>query len=493
MFSSAAMAETVTFTNSTPLPIPDNAAAVLSTLNVAGVGVVTDVDVSLTFNPQHTFAGDLDIFLTSPALTTPLFTRIDRVGDVGFPDGNNLNGTYILDDASTVVLGSLVASGLITQGTYAPEVDGSLDALNGLNPNGLWTLSIDDQAPGDSGTLSSWSLIITYAAVDQAILGPTIPAIISGDVSSLVGTFADRANARYAGGIEPAADVTNPYLPGGTGGLWMRLGGAKADGSGDIVNLFTPAVANYDKDQWFGQVGLSHVLYDNGDKKWVGSLFGQYSQSGANVADGSGPVGSVDSAGYGVGYSSTWLFDSGFYADSLSMAQWQDIDVATAAGSTGATTSRTLASSIEAGMHFDLGNGVSLTPQVQGIYQRVDIEGFTDSASTTYAFADNNSLVGRAGLGLTYASTDASSSHRTQAGITASVLNQFMDGGATTINGTDLSLSGVDQASWMIAGNVNFTPVSTGFGVGLNASYRDAIGSDGESAFAGDVTASWRW
>jgi outer membrane autotransporter protein len=42
-----------------------------------------------------------------------------------------------------------------------------------------------------------------------------------------------------------------------------------------------------------------------------------------------------------------------------------------------------------------MGNGVSLVPQVQGVYQRIEIDGFTDTGGSTYAFSNNDSLVGR--------------------------------------------------------------------------------------------------
>ncbi len=225
-----------------------------------------------------------------------------------------------------------------------------------------------------------------------------------------------------------------------------------------------------------------------------------WARSSANIppaaptfSDTFGAVGSVDNEGFGLGYSSTWLFASGLYFDSLSMAQWQDVDVATAGGDTGSTDALTLASSVEAGMHVDLGNGMVLTPQLQAVYQRQNIDSFTDTGGTTYTFDDNNSLVGRAGLGLGYASTSADGTHRTQTGLTASVLDQFMDGGDTVINGTTLGYGGFDTTSWMVAGNLSHTPVSTGFGLGLNASYRDSFKSEGEQAFAGDVSLSWRW
>jgi len=475
-----ASAQTFTSTD-TPIGWPD-LSTINSNINVpAGLGVITDVNVEIDFS--HSFWADSAVSVTHGATTVELYSFI-----IG---GQDASGSYTFDDEAVTNI-SAAPGDPVTPGTYSPQAASALAAFDGLDPTGTWTLTMSDQAFIDSGNLNIWRLIFSVGAIDQAKIGPTIPAIISGDVTSLVGSYADRATARYAGGVEPAADVVNPYLPGGTGGLWLRLGGSIAEGEGEVENLFIPTVASYDKDTWLAQGGFSHVLYDSGDKKWVGSIFGHYSKSDADVSDQSGPVGSVNAEGFGLGYSSTWLFSNGFYVDSLSLAHWQDIDVATA-GATGSTDALTLASSAELGMKINLGNSLSLVPQLQGVYQRVDIDSFTDSAGSTYAFSDNDSLVGRAGIGLNYDETSSDSSHRTEASLTGSVLEEFMDSGATVINGTSLGFSGIDTASWQIAGHLAFTPVSSGFGLGLNASYRDSFESEGESAFGGDVMLSWRW
>jgi outer membrane autotransporter protein len=485
LMTAATSAQTVTITSTdTPIAWPDTA-TINSVLNVpAGLAAISDVNVSLNY--YHTWWNDANVTLTHGGTTVELYTSV-----LG---GGNANGTYVIDDeAATSITAAVTVGSDVTPGTYAPEMAGALAAFDGMDPTGVWTLTMMDDATLDSGTLYSWSLIFTYAIVDQAKIGPTLPAIVSGDVTSLVGTFNDRANARFAGGVEPAADVTSPYMPGGTGGLWMRVGGGVAEGEGDVENLAPPAEASYDKNQWFAQAGASHVLYDSGDKKWVGSVFAQYSNSSANVADATATIGKVKNEGYGLGYSSSWLFADGFYVDTLSLAQWQNIDVSTLAGTTGKTDALTLASSAEVGMYFDLGNKLSLNPQLQGVYQHSNIDDFTDSAGNTYGFSGTNSLVGRAGLGLAYDSTTADGAHHTKASLTASVLDEFMDGGNAIVNGTSLGFGGVGGASWQVAGHVSLTPISQGFGIGVNASYRDSFKHEGESALAGDLTLSLRW
>ena len=98
--------------------------------------------------------------------------------DVG--GGNSLNNiTVTLSDSAAV---SLTAA-RITAGTYKPtniepgetgEFDPfsspppagpyltPLSQFNGTNPNGIWSLYVVDEGPGDQGTLATgWSLTIT--------------------------------------------------------------------------------------------------------------------------------------------------------------------------------------------------------------------------------------------------------------------------------------------------------------------------------------------
>jgi subtilisin-like proprotein convertase family protein len=149
------------FTQSTPVPIPD-LGVVTSTLNVAGLtGFIIDVD--LTTFITHTFPGDLDMTLTSPAGTIVTFSS-DNAGT----NENVFNGTVWDDDANPGGQVPYVTNaGLATDHPYsnltlasplAPEE--ALSAFLGENPNGTWTITISDDAGADVGTLNSWSLNI---------------------------------------------------------------------------------------------------------------------------------------------------------------------------------------------------------------------------------------------------------------------------------------------------------------------------------------------
>lgn len=98
----------------------------------------------------HTFVADLDIWLISPSGDT-LELSTDNGGAT-----DNMIGIVFTDTASTNI-GTVTTD--ILPGFYAPEDADGFNALyTGNDPNGAWTLFIDDDAGGDDGQLFSWSM-----------------------------------------------------------------------------------------------------------------------------------------------------------------------------------------------------------------------------------------------------------------------------------------------------------------------------------------------
>lgn len=157
---------TTTFSNLTPLTGIDSIPPVLvaSTINVSGASAyLWDLDLATTI--AHTASQDLDITLTSPAGTVVTITT-----DNGSTNDNNFNGTTWDDDADP--LGIVPYANPVAMATDASYINNTilnplvveeaLGAFVGEDPNGTWTLTINDDAPTvDSGTRSSWSLTVT--------------------------------------------------------------------------------------------------------------------------------------------------------------------------------------------------------------------------------------------------------------------------------------------------------------------------------------------
>jgi subtilisin-like proprotein convertase family protein len=168
--SFAASAADYVFSNTNPISIPDTAVAspYPSTINVSGVtGNTTNVTVTL-HNYSHTFSNDVEILLVAPT-----GQKIILNNDTG--GGSDYINATITYSASAI---GIVSGNPIPSGTYlpaasdpnqslpgpAPAAPYSLDmsTLNGVSPNGVWSLYVNDDLGGDTGSIAGgWSLSIT--------------------------------------------------------------------------------------------------------------------------------------------------------------------------------------------------------------------------------------------------------------------------------------------------------------------------------------------
>jgi subtilisin-like proprotein convertase family protein len=191
----------VTFSSSPGLPIVDFAQTI-DTINVSGVGTLL-ADVDLYVEITHTFNGDLAISLTSPAGETAIAS--DRRGG-----GNDdvFNGT-LFDDSST----NPIATYAFSNGVVAPDLQPEqsfavLVTVCGIDPNGLWTLTVEDFAGADQGTLNRWDLKISSASGN---CGPVVnyctPASTTNGCTPLI--TASSANASIGAGPGSFVLTTN--------------------------------------------------------------------------------------------------------------------------------------------------------------------------------------------------------------------------------------------------------------------------------------------
>ena len=116
------------------------------TVGAASGGTIADVNV-LDLMGTHTFMGDLDFFVESPAATSVQI----REQACGTDEDFDLNYD---DQAAPGSPPCPPTDG----GTYQPV--SPLAAFNGESSNGTWTLTIVDNFGGDSGQLASWGLEI---------------------------------------------------------------------------------------------------------------------------------------------------------------------------------------------------------------------------------------------------------------------------------------------------------------------------------------------
>lgn len=130
----------------------------MDTLNYAGTGVLTDLDLRLVIN--HTWVGDLDITLTHGATSV---TVIDRPGIPGSTFGcGNDNMDIVLNDSAANAAESTCDVSPAMSGELQPN--NLLAAFNGANASGDWTLTVNDSyTTSDDGTLVQWCLLPTFS------------------------------------------------------------------------------------------------------------------------------------------------------------------------------------------------------------------------------------------------------------------------------------------------------------------------------------------
>ena len=124
-----------------------------TTFNDPAITMITDVNVGIKID--HTYRGDLDVRITSPAGTEV------QLNDPAFGASNDdINSVF--DDQATDDI-----DGLPNQDAFLPtyEADvfpelGSLSAFNGEDPNGEWTVTVCDDLAVDVGTFESFEIFI---------------------------------------------------------------------------------------------------------------------------------------------------------------------------------------------------------------------------------------------------------------------------------------------------------------------------------------------
>lgn len=160
--ASRADAQTSQFTNTTTGAINGTttcAAPLVRNFTVATSFSVADVNLGLL--ATHTWRGDIQVTLQSPA-----GTRVQLVNGTGAQDGDNFN--VLLDNVGTQVVNTDLASGnhstsaLPYQNVFIPNA--ALSAFNGQNSAGTWRLEVCDTFSGaDDGNFLRSDLYLTQA------------------------------------------------------------------------------------------------------------------------------------------------------------------------------------------------------------------------------------------------------------------------------------------------------------------------------------------
>lgn len=191
-----------------PLAIVDNATGT-SDIVVGAAFPLGGVSVTLQ-GLTHSFAADLDITLSDGTVTVPL--TLDRGG------GDDLNGDYTFSDAATILNWDdatlNTTPGVIDSGSSVKPESPLNDAFFGRTSAATWTLSVSDDAGGDTGNLTGWTLSLDGIGTNACGQTPCQKVASYDGNTSVVEvvdlfTFLDKWFADFPGaptGAQPNAD-----------------------------------------------------------------------------------------------------------------------------------------------------------------------------------------------------------------------------------------------------------------------------------------------
>ncbi len=223
-------------------------------------------------------------------------------------------------------------------------------------------------------------------------------------------------------------------------GLWGRFESERQRPEA----LASTSGADRKVDQWQAQLGLDAVLAERGDgAALVGGLTAHYGKADSSVASVYGN-GTIDTQGYGVGATMTWYGPQGFYVDGqVKLSRFHsDLESNILGSLARGNKGDGQAFSLELGKQTAIGRNLSITPQVQMSFAKVDFDRFADPSATAVSVAKGESLKTRWGFAI-----DHQTSWKGRAGDTRrtrlySVINlgyEWLDGTVADVSGTPIA------------------------------------------------------
>ena len=259
----------LTFSNTGAITIRDvnTALPYPSTLNVSGVtGTVGNVAITLS-NMTHGFPQDVDALVSAPSSQKTIL-----MSAAGAPPLENVNVTFD-DRAPSPVpdIGGTIASTSYRPANYgdgsnlpAPAPTGpypaAMSVFNGTDPNGTWSLFVQDHSAGDTGSIAGgWSVAITLISpvnklADVALLASSSAnPILAGNNLIYTFTVTNRgpdaaSNVRFTdtlpAGLTYVSSSTNVTLSGSTVSGNLGSLAAHATATVSITAAAGPALSN---------------------------------------------------------------------------------------------------------------------------------------------------------------------------------------------------------------------------------------------------------
>jgi fibronectin-binding autotransporter adhesin len=309
-------------------------------------------------------------------------------------------------------------------------------------------------------------------------------------------TFVQRRGGSYRGEGEAMAQFGTAAARGVTSGVFSPVWG-RFEGKHVNLNHSTAALSTSDADYWKFEGGIDAATLDNGYGRLIFGVTGHYSEAKSEVSSFFGN-GRINVSGGGVGGTATWLGDDGLYVDSQARVSWYNGDLTSAL--TGPMTRGNdgfgYALSTEGGKRFAIGEGWSLTPQLQATYSNVDFDTFLDRFGAVVSLSQADSLLGRAGLSLDHRNSwRDGSGQMTRSDIygIANVYYEFLDGSSVDVSGTRFANAG-DRLWGGVGAGGSFSWNNDRYALFGEVSYKTSLDDLGDSySYKGTAGLRLRW
>jgi uncharacterized repeat protein (TIGR01451 family) len=243
----------MTFESTAPITIHPlgSASPYPAAINVSGVaGVISSVRATFT-KLTHTYPDDIDALLAGPR-----GQKVILMSDAG--GANSINNRTItfdgsasaqLPNESSIVAGNYLPSnydsGTEPSGDFFPapapvgSLSSSLQAFNSTDPNGTWSLFINDDGGGDGGVISGgWALAINTVVPINSMANLAVSASASPNPAIVGETLSYTVTVQNLGPSNAASVVLSDTIP--ANGSFVSASGNASFAAGVVtVNLGT--------------------------------------------------------------------------------------------------------------------------------------------------------------------------------------------------------------------------------------------------------------
>ncbi|MEN3931720.1 autotransporter outer membrane beta-barrel domain-containing protein [Microvirga sp. W0021] len=491
------------------------------TLTISGDYVSANGSVHLdSYLGNDTSATDrLIINGTATGRTLVRITNVGGSGDMTTGDGIMVIQTTSSDQSAFTL------SGRVAAGAYEYNLYQGGNTATGGNPTDQnWylrsTLQIGSPDTGTDGNNNSSNNINTGSRIQVPNYRPEVPLLAS---------------------VMP---IASEYGYAMLGSLHERTGGTQqvslpaiyedvvVSGKGKKTHIARTLVKEADQKQW-AAAGWARVIGDRGFRER--NNFEQHGpdynytfagiQAGLDVFTREDAEGTLDRAGFYVGYGNvqadvkgawygkagtidmdaytlgaywTHVSHQGWYTDAVVQGTWYQASTSSIGGQRSKPDGSGIIASLEGGYSFDLGNGLTLEPQVQLAYQNLSFDNVRD-AYGSFRFSDEESLRGRIGLRL--AKTWNASADKTPRLITtwvrANVWHEFMGDSTTAVFRRDgvysTSVTSSLSGTWAEIGAGVSGQVSDNVSLFATGAYNRSLDNKGREAWNGRLGLTVKW